>query len=488
MRAQVRPVNDDSAPPLPDSTPPAADARDVVLRAENMGKRFDIYPNDRSRFFEFLGSRSHHREHWAVRGLELEVTRGRAIGIIGSNGAGKSTILRLLAGITEPTEGSVQVSGRLSALLDLGVGFQDGFTGRENIEFGCQLLGLSPAEIEARMPEMIRFAELGEFIDDPVRTYSSGMALRLGFAMAVHVDADVLLIDEVLAVGDQYFQRKCIRRISALLERGTSLVLVTHDLHAVRALCHEVLWFDSGRVRMRGPAREVVEAYLDQDRLRGARARADSIEPAPPVRRQSTRLAPTDAHPLVEQDPRLHATLLRSTQLTDASETFAEDTGEAPRIAESDTLLVSGTGEARVIRVQLLDAAGVEHRRFRSGEPLVIAVTFRTTEPVEDPIFGVAIFRNDGVYVFGPNTGFDQVLRGRWHGIYTVYIHYPSLPLLAGTYRVSVAIYDSGHVRPMAWHNQLYEFEIEQEVDDHGLVQLAHRWGMIVHHDETGER
>jgi hypothetical protein len=231
-----------------------------------------------------------------------------------------------------------------------------------------------------------------------------------------------------------------------------------------------------------------VEAYLDQDRLRGARARADSIEPAPPVRRQATRLAPTDAHPLVEQDPRLHATLLRSTQLTDASETFAEDTGEAPRIAESDTLLVSGTGEARVIRVQLLDAAGVEHRRFRSGEPLVIAVTFRTTEPVEDPIFGVAIFRNDGVYVFGPNTGFDQVLRGRWHGIYTVYIHYPSLPLLAGTYRVSVAIYDSGHVRPMAWHNQLYEFEIEQEVDDHGLVQLAHRWGMIVHHDETGER
>ncbi len=485
MRAQVRPVHDVivSSPQAPDSP-----ADPVVLRAANMGKRFDIYPNDRSRFFEFLGSRSHHREHWAVRGLELEVARGRAIGIIGNNGAGKSTILRLLAGITEPTEGAVELKGRLSALLDLGVGFQDGFTGRENIEFGCQLLGLSPALIEERMPEMIRFAELGEFIDDPVRTYSSGMALRLGFAVAVHVDADVLLIDEVLAVGDQYFQRKCIRRISALLERGTSLVLVTHDLHAVRALCHEVLWFDAGRVRLRGPSREVVEAYLDQDRLRGARARGDSLEPAPRAARQSTRLVVGSTHPMLEADPLLHATLLRSTQLPDAAEIFAEDTGEAPRISEGENLLVSGTGEVRVLRVQLLDAAGVEHTRFRSGESVVVAVSFRTTEPVENPIFGVALFRNDGTYVYGPNTGFDEVLQGHWHGVYTVYIHYPTLALLAGSYRVSVAIYDSGHISPMAWHNQLYEFEIEQEVDDHGLVRLPHRWGMIVHHDETGLR
>jgi energy-coupling factor transporter ATP-binding protein EcfA2 len=335
---------------------------------------------------------------------------------------------------------------------------------------------------------MIRFAELGEFIDDPVRTYSSGMALRLGFSMAVHVDADVLLIDEVLAVGDQYFQRKCVRRIAALLERGTSLVLVTHDLHAVRALCNEVLWFDAGRVRMRGTARDVVEAYLDQDRLRGARSRGDSVDPPPRFARQADRVVETEAGEHLETDPDLRGRQLQATQLPDAAEIFAEETGEAPRIAEGEQLLVSGTGEVRILRVQITDAAGVEHQRFRSGEALVVAVSFRTTEPVDDPVFGVALFRNDGTYVFGPNTGFDGVLRGRWHGVYTVFIHYPALPLLAATYRVSVAVYDSGHVRPMAWHNQLYEFAIEQAVDDHGLVRLAHRWGMIVHHDETGQR
>jgi ABC-type polysaccharide/polyol phosphate transport system ATPase subunit len=493
MRANPRPVSDPIAPPMatpvvaPEPQGPPSD--DVVLRAENVGKRFDIYPNDRSRFFEFLGSRSHHREHWAVRAFELEVRRGRAIGVIGNNGAGKSTLLRLLAGITEPTEGAIQLRGRLSALLDLGVGFQEGFTGRENIEFGCQLLGLRPAQIEARLPDMIRFAELGEFIDDPVRTYSSGMALRLGFAMAVHVDAELLLIDEVLAVGDQYFQRKCIRKISALLEEGTSLVLVTHDLHAVRALCSEVLWFDAGRVRMRGPAREVVAAYLDQDRLRSARARAEEQEE--PLRRaapQASRAVQHAEDVHVEADADLHRRLLQATQLPDAAGTFAEEQGAAPRLADGENLLVSGTGEVRILRVQLTDQSATERPSFQSGESLVVAVTFRTTERIEDPIFGVALFRNDGTYVYGPNTGFDRVLAGAWHGVYTVFIHYPALPLLEGSYRVSVAVYDSGHVRPMAWHNQLYEFEIAQSVDDHGLVRLPHRWGMIVHHDETGTR
>ncbi len=487
MRTNLRPVTDPSASAVVDAPPPAAEPDAPVLRADSVGKRFDIYPNDRSRFFEFLGSRSHHREHWAVRGVQVTVGRGQAIGVIGNNGAGKSTLLRLLAGITEPTEGSVSLRGRLSALLDLGVGFQDGFTGRENIEFGCQLLGLTPEQIEERIPEMIRFAELGEFIDDPVRTYSTGMALRLGFSMAVHVNADVLLIDEVLAVGDQYFQRKCIRQISSLLAGGTSLVLVTHDLHAVRALCHEVLWLEAGSVRMRGPAREVVEAYLDQDRVRGARARQETMDPAPLVR-QPARLVAHDASALTESHPELQARLLRATQFPEAADVFAEAPGEAPRIAEGDNLMVSGTGEVRVVRVQLTDTQGVELRRFQSGAGLVVAVTFRTTEIVDNPIFGVALFRNDGVYVFGPNTGFDGVLKGRWHGVYTVFIHYPELPLLAGTYRVSVAVYDSEHVRPMAWHNQLYEFEIVQEVEDHGLVQLTHRWGLIVHHDETGLR
>lgn len=471
---------------MPDPSPPPVAPPPPVLAARGLGKRFDIYQNDRSRFLEFLGSRTHHREHWAVRGLDLEIQPGRAVGIIGNNGAGKSTVLRLLAGITEPTEGRVVLGGRLSALLDLGVGFQEGFSGRENIELSCQLLGLDAAQVEARMPEIIRFAELGEFIDDPVRTYSSGMALRLGFSVAVHVDADVLLVDEVLAVGDQYFQRKCVRRIESLLEQGTALVLVTHDLHAVRALCHEVVWLDQGRARVRGPAREVVEAYLDVDRLRSARSRGDAVEPAPPRPSQPTRALAQPPSAWVETAAPVLEAVRHASTLPDAAVLFGEAPGAPPLVEEGDQMIVGGTGEARILRVQLLDEAGVEHQQFRTGQGLVVAVTFRTTEPVEDPIFGVALFRNDGTYVFGPNTGFDQVLRGAYHGVYTVFVHYPELPLLAGTYRVSVAIYDRGHVRPMAWHNQLYEFQVLQDVEDHGLVRLPHRWGIFAHHDESG--
>lgn len=486
MRASTRPVSDPIAAPASPVRPPATSP---VLEVAGLGKRFDIYPNDRSRFFEFLGSRSHHREHWAVRGLDLELAPGRAIGVIGNNGAGKSTVLRLLAGITEPTEGEVRLHGRLSALLDLGVGFQEGFTGRENIELGCQLLGLSAAQIEDRMLEIIRFAELGEFIDDPVRTYSTGMALRLGFAVAVHVDADVLLVDEVLAVGDQYFQRKCIRRIESLLEGGTSLVLVSHDLHAIRALCHEVIWLDGGRARMRGPAREVVETYLDQERVRSARSKGDAVEPAPPPRpRQLARAVADLPSDFAETNPAVHAAVLHASAMPDAHLVFGEAPGDPPRLAEGDALLVSGTGEVRILRVQLLDGNGVEHQQFPSGVGLLVAVTFRTTEPIDDPIFGVALHRNDGTYVYGPNTGFDGVLRGTWHGVYTFFVHYPELPLLAGTYRVSVAVYDKGHVAPMAWHNQLHELVIVQDVEDHGLVRLPHRWGVVAHHDETGKR
>ncbi|MSQ00596.1 MAG: ABC transporter ATP-binding protein [Myxococcales bacterium] len=480
MRTTRRPVSDPSPISVASTLP--------NLEAHGLGKRFDIYHNDRSRFFEFLGSRNHHREHWAVRGLDLSVLPGQALGVVGSNGAGKSTVLRLLAGITEPTEGHVTARGRVSALLDLGVGFQDAFSGRENVELNCQLLGLRREQIEQRMPEIIRFAELGEFIDDPIRTYSTGMSLRLGFSVAVHVDADVLVIDEVLAVGDQYFQRKCIRRIESLLERGTSLILVTHDLHAVRALCHEVVWLEEGRTRARGPARHVVDAYMDLERVRSARSRGDAVEPAPLAPRQSSRVLAQPAGPVVETDAAVQAAVLHAAAFPDAAELFREAAGEAPRVAEGETLLVSGTGEARILRVQLLDQAGVEHQQFQTGQALVVAVSFRTTEPIEDPIFGVALFRNDGTYVFGPNTGFDEVLKGHYHGVYTVFCHYPELPLLAGTYRVSVAIYDRGHVRPMAWHNQLYEFTVVQAVEDHGLVRLVHRWGLLAHHHGTGDR
>ena len=233
--------------PLPDPGPdPLTNSDAWVIEAEGLSKRFEIYLNDRSRFFEFFGRRRHHEEHWALRDLSFKVRRGRSFGVIGANGAGKSTLLKLIAGISEPTRGRLEVKAPLSTLLDLGLGFHSNFTGRENIFLNCTLLGMDRDEIEARLPAIIGFAELGEFLDYPVRTYSSGMALRLGFAIAAHMDSEIFLVDEVLAVGDQYFQRKCVRKIEEFLELGRTIVLVSHDLHAIRSLCDDALWLDQG--------------------------------------------------------------------------------------------------------------------------------------------------------------------------------------------------------------------------------------------------
>ena len=228
---------------------PSPSGSSAVIEARGLSKCFEIYLNDRSRFFEFFGRRRHHEEHWALRDVSFEVERGRSFGVVGPNGAGKSTLLKIIAGISAPTRGQLNIHASMSTLLDLGLGFHPNFTGRENIALNCSLLGLTRDQADERIPEIIGFAELDAFIDYPVRTYSTGMMLRLGFAIAAHTEADIFLVDEVLAVGDQYFQRKCIRKIEEFVEQGRTIVLVSHDLHAVRSLCHHAIWLDGGRVQ-----------------------------------------------------------------------------------------------------------------------------------------------------------------------------------------------------------------------------------------------
>ena len=477
---------------------------DWVLRAQGLGKRFDIFLNDRSRLYEFFGNRTHHTEHWALRDVNFEVRRGRSFGVVGPNGAGKSTLLKIIGGITRPSAGQLELRASLSTLLDLGLGFHQEFTGRQNIRLNCALLGMPEPEIDHRIPEIISFAELGDFIDLPVRTYSAGMNLRLGFAIAAHTDSDIFLVDEVLAVGDQYFQRRCVRKIEDFLAEGRTIILVSHDLHAVRSLCDEALWLDRGEVRALGPAREVVDRYLDIERERAAGPRSRAVHPFPGQRppeaaRQPAAAAPAAAVPPAAavvggptpaagaagrtvDDPRLRAHILAATAIGDAAELWASPTDSTPfDVVDGDTPVVQGTGEVRLIGVHILDGHGHPRERFRTGEDLVVAVTFRTTEPVERPIFGVAIFRGDGVYIHGPNTRYDGVLDATYHGIYTFFIQWRALPLLSGRYRLSVAVFDKSHLKPHVWHNQLYDFEVAAGVDDHGVVLLNHTWGLITH-------
>ena len=454
---------------------------DWVIRAIDLSKRFEIYLNDRQRLFEFFGNRAHHQDHWALRKVNCNIRQGQCFGIIGSNGAGKSTLLKIIGGITPPTLGHVHIRANISTLLDLGLGFHGSFSGRENIRMNCKLLGLPDSAIVEAIPKIITFAGLGDFIDYPVRTYSAGMNLRLGFAIAAHAPADVMLIDEVLTVGDQHFQRKCVTKIEEFIDHQKTIVLVSHDLHAVRSLCTEVLWLEKGRVHQIGPAKDIVDQYLDIERSSQSRQII-----AGPFLGSTTR---PPAENVVEyegtlQDPTLKEALLEVCYLPNPKDHFSPIETEAVDVVDGDRAVVQGSGEIRILRVQILDGEASPRDRFQSGEDLIVAVTFRTTELVPRPIFGIALFRSDNIYIHGPNTRFDNVLDGDYDGVYTFFIRWKKIPILSGTYRLSIAVFDQHHLKPHIWHNQLYDVEIFAPIDDHGMVALDHDWGLITHWTE----
>ncbi len=237
---------------------------DWVVRTQHLGKCYKLYTRPLDRLKEvFVSSRRYHQDFWALQDVDLRLEAGQSCGIIGRNGSGKSTLLKLISGVTRPSSGTVQVSGRVGALLELGTGFHPEYTGRENIYFSAAMLGLEGAETDDLVPEIIAFAELDDFIDQPVKTYSSGMFMRLGFAVATSIRPDILITDEVLAVGDEAFQKKCIRRMEAFLDQGKTLLFCSHSTYHVRKLCRDALWLDHGRVRARGGATEVTFAFED---------------------------------------------------------------------------------------------------------------------------------------------------------------------------------------------------------------------------------
>lgn len=462
-----------------------------MVDVEGLSKRFRIYPTDRQRLAEVVWGGHRHTEFWALRNVTFQVPRASAFGVIGPNGAGKSTLLKVLSGVSPPTAGRVEIRGTLNSLLDLGVGFHPDFTGRQNTLLNCRLLGMSEKEIQDRLPLIIEFAELGEFFDLPVRTYSSGMSLRLGFSIAAHLGHEILLIDELLTVGDAYFQRKCIGRIESFIEEGRTLILVSHDLHAVRELCSVAIWVDEGRLQAHGDARYVVDAYVDQVRGRKlpAGALGTSQRMSATVDEDVEDLEKRVTYRSTSPDRALKQSIVRATHVPDADTLVAADPAQqSVELGDPDNPVVTGSGEVEFLAVQLLNGDGKIAEEVSSFAPLTVAVTFRTLKPVADPILGVAIFRNDGVYVFGPNTRFDNVeqMEGVYDGVYSYFIHYPKLPLLEGTYRLSVAAYDKNHIKPHIWHNQLYELKVHSAVEDHGLVHIDHQWGLVTH--ASGDR
>jgi ABC-type polysaccharide/polyol phosphate transport system ATPase subunit len=384
----------------------------------------------------------------ALQGVSFDVPAGRTYGIIGRNGSGKSTALKLVAGITKPTTGTVKVEGRISALIELGAGFHPEISGRENVFINGIMLGLTKREVAKRFDEIVEFAELQQFIDAPVKTYSSGMYMRLGFAVAIHVDPDVLLVDEVLAVGDEGFTHKCLDKFGEFKRRGKTILLVTHSLNLVERFCDEALWLDSGKVRGSGDPKRVVGAYLtdvgksEERELARTEARAQEgavQEPGPEPKAQSPEPVASDL---------------------DMTRT---DEGRW------------GSREIEITSVTFKTAQGETSHIFQSGDSMAIHLSVRAHQPTTDFVFGVGIYSADGVNCYGTNTHLEDFTSQEVRGEGEVVFRIESLDLVEGTYKLDVAVHKRDGY-PYDYHRLLYTFRVKSRSKEVGIYRPKHTW------------
>jgi homopolymeric O-antigen transport system ATP-binding protein len=426
-----------------------------VIKFSHVSKRFQLHAARPKSFQDLLVGlmgRTRRRppeelaptkEFWALKDVNFSIYQGEAVGIIGENGSGKSTTLKLISRILYPTTGSVNVVGKVSALLELGTGFHPDLTGRENIFLNGSLLGMSRKAMEGLYDQIVDFAELGQFIEQPIKWYSSGMVMRLGFAVAINVNPDILITDEVLAVGDEAFQRKCLEAIAQIRRSGKTIIFVSHALEAVRGLCQRVIWLDHGEVRADGQAGAVIDQYLDFAN-----------------RRHRDRLEAEFAAP-------------------DATPATAPPTEGEPGAAGERPASRWGSGEVRITDAQFLDGNGVPAKVFQTGDPLTIRLYYHAPGRVWYPVFGIALYTGNGVHVLGPNTRFADYeipfIEGEGYVDYTI----PELPLMAGVYDLTVAATNSDMTVMYDHQHNWYHFVVQPNPDlpdRFGLVYVPGTW------------
>ena len=396
-----------------------ASDRDSAIRLDGVSVRYRV-PRERvaslkEQAVRWLQRRTQADEFWALREANLRVPRGQVIGIVGKNGAGKSTLLKVIARVLRPTTGRVRIAGAVAPLLEFGAGFHPELTGRENVFLNGALLGFTRAQMKEKFERIVDFAELWEFIDAPLRTFSSGMVARLGFAIATDVEPDILLLDEVLSVGDATFQRKSFDRILSFRASGATILLVSHNPDAVKSLCERAIWLDRGRVVADGQASAVVDEYQYGAPITG--------KPAPEQR--------------------------------------------------------WGTRRIEITGVRIKNGNGAAQTLFATGDAMTLEIDYCARQPTPAPTFGMAIHRHDGVHLTGPNTTFSGFPLPALEGRGTVTFAIPHLPMLEGLYHISVAAHAAGDSEMYDYHDRCYPFRIVNADgcrERYGLVSVRGVW------------
>ena len=392
-----------------------------AIEVHDIKKSFRVYL-DKGRTLKELvlfSKRRKYEERQVLQGISFEVKKGEALGLIGHNGCGKSTTLKLLTRIMYPDSGTIEMRGRVSSLIELGAGFHPDMSGRQNIYTNASIFGLTRKEIDARVDNIIEFSELEAFIDNPVRTYSSGMYMRLAFAVAINVDADILLVDEILAVGDANFQAKCFNKLREIKANGTTIVIVSHSLGQIEEICERSIWIHEGKIQKEGNPREVHPAYLEymgQKRPETAAAGKEKGE------------------------------------------------GERP-----------GDGRVRIKAVEVISGKGGESNVFRTGESVTLSISYKVMEKVEEASIGLEVYNGDGVKCYSTDTRTEKMDYIKLERDGEIHLILENLELLNGKYTMDFSI-KSKDSFPIDSYAKAFSFEMYSDVKDTGISRLAHKW------------
>lgn len=397
--------------------------QEKAVIVSHVSKSFKIYSDKSNTMMESLlfWKRNRYESKQVLNDISFSIDKGEAVGLIGHNGCGKSTTLKMLSKILYPNKGTIQTFGRVSSLIELGAGFHPDMSGRENIYINASVFGLTKKEIENRMDDIISFSELEEYIDHPVRTYSSGMYMRLAFSVAINVDADILLIDEILAVGDVNFQLKCFKRLRQIKEMGSTIVIVSHSMKQIEQICDRSIWLHEGQIKAQGDAYRVNSCYLDY----------------------------------------------MGEHQQEVTENKLEETDEDGKRW--------GNGEARISKVRLLNKKGVDAHSFCTDDPVTIQFDFEINKNVENAVFGIGIFRSDGVHCYGTNTNIDRLPEFALTRNGTVSFVMDAMTLLPGSYSLNVTI-EKDMGMPVDYYTEAKKFEVYAKLEDIGVARMKHQW------------
>lgn len=440
-----------------------------VISVRDVTKMYKIYKDKGSTLKEkiLFRNRNRYEEKWVLKGISFDIEKGCAVGLIGENGSGKSTLLKLLTRIIYPNQGEIKIHGKVSSLLELGAGFHPDMTGRENIYTNASIFGLTKEEIDSRLEDIINFSELGEYIDNPVRTYSSGMYMRLAFSVAINVKADILLIDEILAVGDVNFQRKCYNKMRKLKRDGVTIVLVSHDLDSVEKLCDKAIWIRDGYLAEYGDAITVCRKYLqymiekDEKTALLAEGAEDKLGLPPSSDSQQAAQPQGEPHQAAGGHVKENVPTADSQQPRSASQRW-------------------GNGDIIIHHVSMEDAEGRERRSFTTGEPVVIKIGYRKIKDVKNLGFGIGIHRVDGVHCYGTNTFIDdfEIEAEQIQDEGEILCKIDPISLVEGTYTLDVAVHDKEGLA-YDYITHILEFNVYSEIKDVGVSRLFHSWELV---------